>query len=176
MIKTFFFGILSILSSYFFGVDDLKVQHAEAIISATNPEIAIEGNLRFTQVENGETKMVLNISVPSKANESVAVHIHEHGMCGNGGGDAHGHWNPTGSAHGKWGEGEYHSGDIGNISLNAAGKGTYVLSTEKWSINGDEKTDITGKAIIVHTGTDDYTSQPAGNAGARIGCGVITLK
>jgi superoxide dismutase, Cu-Zn family len=47
------------------------------------------------------------------------------------------------------------------------------LETDRWSIGGDAQKDILGKAFIVHSGEDDYTSQPAGNAGNRIGCGVI---
>jgi Cu-Zn family superoxide dismutase len=47
------------------------------------------------------------------------------------------------------------------------------ISTDRWSIGGDTTKNIIGKTIIVHGGVDDYTSQPAGNSGERIGCGVI---
>ncbi|MGZ3991255.1 MAG: superoxide dismutase family protein, partial [Flavisolibacter sp.] len=56
------------------------------------------------------------------------------------------------------------------------GKGKLKLETDLWSIGGDPLTNILDKAIIVHSGVDDYTSQPAGNAGERIGCGVIKKK
>jgi Cu-Zn family superoxide dismutase len=122
--------------------------------------------------DNGKVKMKLDITVPKKANQSVAVHIHEHGSCGDMGKEAHGHWNPTKMNHGKWGSAAFHSGDIGNVSLNAEGKGTLELETDLWSISGTDSTkNILNKAIIVHGGVDDFTTQPTGNAGSRIGCG-----
>jgi Cu-Zn family superoxide dismutase len=86
---------------------------------------------------------------------------------------AHGHWNPTKVNHGKWGSSSFHSGDIGNVSLNGEGKGTMELETDLWSVGGDSTKNILNRAIIIHGGVDDYTTQPTGNAGSRIGCGVI---
>jgi Cu-Zn family superoxide dismutase len=148
---------------------------AEAVITGTKADTAVTGIIKFTQT-GGKVKMKLEIMIPQLANHTVAVHIHEHGDCGDAGKNAHGHWNPGGKKHGKWGSAEFHAGDIGNITLNAKGKGTYTLESTIWSIGGDVMTDILNKAIIVHSGTDDYTSQPAGNAGSRIGCGLIVKK
>lgn len=146
---------------------------AVADLSGTNPDTTVTGQVRFSE-SGGKVKMMLDITVPKKAGQSVAVHIHEHGDCGDMGKDAHGHWNPTNQQHGKWGEGSFHLGDIGNIDLNAEGKGTKELETDMWTIGGSDTTrNILNKAIIVHAGIDDYTSQPAGDAGSRIGCGVI---
>lgn len=152
------------------------IKKAKAIIEATNDSIQVSGLLTFTQQGNGKVKMQLEIKVPSKANKSVAVHIHEHGMCGNMGGDAHGHWNPTGTHHGKWGTASFHAGDIGNIQLDANGKGTFTLETDLWSIGGDSTKNILHRGIIVHGGVDDYASQPAGNSGPRIGCEEIVVQ
>lgn len=146
--------------------------HAEAVLSGTFPDTTLTGTVKFDQAE-GKVKMHLEISVPSKANKSVAVHIHEHGDCGDTAMHAGGHWNPTNANHGKWGSASFHSGDIGNVSLDADGKGTMDLETDLWSLGGDAKTNILEKTIIVHGGVDDFTSQPSGNAGGRIGCGVI---
>jgi Cu-Zn family superoxide dismutase len=132
--------------------------------------------LKFHELKEKGVKMELELLVPSKAGQSVAVHLHEHGMCGNAGGDAHGHWNPTGKAHGKWGEGQFHAGDIGNISLDANGRGKLTLVTDLWSIGGSEMTNIVGRGVIVHSGVDDYTTQPSGNSGPRIGCGAVVVK
>ena len=109
----------------------------------------------------------------TKAGKEVAVHIHEHGDCGNMGQMAHGHWNPGGAQHGKWGSGSFHAGDIGNIKLDSKGKGKLTLETDLWTLGGNASKNIIGKAIIVHGGVDDYSTQPTGNAGSRIGCGVI---
>ena len=158
------------------GVENKTSSSAEAILSGTQPDTTVTGTVSFNE-DNGKVKMKLDITVPKKANQSVAVHIHEHGSCGDMGKEAHGHWNPTKMNHGKWGSAAFHSGDIGNVSLNAEGKGTLELETDLWSISGTDSTkNILNKAIIVHGGVDDFTTQPTGNAGSRIGCGVINKK
>jgi Cu-Zn family superoxide dismutase len=149
---------------------------AEAAVTSTISDTTVNGSVKFSQEGDGKVKMDLELTIPQLANHSVAVHIHEHGDCGDAGKNTHGHWNPTSKMHGKWGTGEFHSGDIGNIVLDSTGKGTYSLETDIWSIGGNVQTDILNKAIIVHSGVDDYTSQPAGNAGSRIGCGLIEKK
>ncbi|MEO9003270.1 MAG: superoxide dismutase family protein [Ginsengibacter sp.] len=146
--------------------------HAHATISGTYSDTTVDGSASFDQMD-GKVKMVLNLTIPAKANKSVAVHLHEHGDCGDMGKGAHGHWNPTNKQHGKWGSDNFHSGDIGNVELDGQGKGSITLETALWSIGGDSTTNIINKAVIVHGGVDDYVSQPAGNAGDRIGCGVI---
>ncbi|WP_423148810.1 superoxide dismutase family protein [Rubrolithibacter danxiaensis] len=149
-------------------------KEAIATVTATQASTPGEGTVRFTQ-KNQSVEMKLDISFPSKAGKTVAVHIHEHGDCAEAGNAAHGHWNPTNTKHGKWGTGEYHLGDIGNVQLDQNGKGSLTLKTDKWSIGTGAANDIVGRGIIVHDGTDDYVSQPSGNAGSRIGCGPITL-
>lgn len=146
--------------------------HAQAAISGTYSDTTVQGSASFDKVD-GKVKMVLDLTIPAKANKSVAVHLHEHGDCGDMGKEAHGHWNPTNKEHGKWGSSSFHSGDIGNVELDAQGKGSLTLETDLWSIGGDSTTNILDKAVIVHGGVDDYVSQPSGNAGDRIGCGVI---
>ena len=154
-------------------MDTASANSAVAIISGTQPDTTVSGTVRFTE-ENGKVKMSLDITVPKKANQSVAVHIHEHGNCGDMGKEAHGHWNPTKVNHGKWGAESFHRGDIGNVDLNGEGKGTMELETDLWSISSSDTTkNILNKAIIVHGGKDDFKTQPTGNAGSRIGCGVI---
>ena len=149
---------------------------AVAELSATKSDTALNGTAKFTLQKGGKVKMDLWVSIPLLADHTVAVHIHDHGDCGAAGGNAKGHWNPTNKKHGKWGSAEFHSGDIGNVTLDASGRGTITLETDLWSIGGDMTTNILDKAIIVHSGTDDYVTQPTGNAGTRIGCGVIKTK
>ena len=105
-----------------------------------------------------------------------AIHIHEKADCSAADGTSSGgHWNPTMKPHGKWGATEgYHKGDIGNFEANEKGEGTISITTNEWCIGcGDETKDILGKAIIVHAGVDDFTTQPTGNAGGRVSCGGI---
>ncbi len=150
-----------------------KVNHAEAAISGTKSDTTVSGTAKFDADSNGKVDLVLEITVPKMAGKSVAVHLHEHGDCGDNGTMAHGHWNPTNAQHGKWGSGSFHLGDIGNVKLDGKGKGTIKVSTDLWSLGGDANKNVIGRAVIVHSGEDDFTTQPTGNAGSRIGCGVI---
>jgi Cu-Zn family superoxide dismutase len=152
------------------------VSNAEALITGTYPDTAVNGTATFETMSDGKTKMVLELTVEAKAGKSVAVHIHEHGDCGDNGKASHGHWNPGKAQHGKWGSASFHAGDIGNVKLNAKGKGTLTLITDIWTLGGKADKNIVGKALIVHGGEDDYTTQPTGNAGSRIGCGLIQGK
>lgn len=152
------------------------VSNASATISGTYPDTAVNGTATFETAADGKIKMKLEITVLAKANKSVAVHLHEHGDCGDNGKASHGHWNPTNAQHGKWGSGSFHSGDIGNVKLDAKGKGSITLTTDLWTLGGKADKNILGKAMIVHGGTDDFTTQPTGNAGSRIGCGLIQGK
>ena len=149
-----------------------NVTHAEAIIAGTKADTTVDGKITF-DTAGGKVKMMLDIAVPKLANKSVAVHIHEHPDCGDNGNASHGHWNPTHSKHGKWGVDSFHLGDIGNVKLNAEGKGTMELSTDLWTLGSDTLSSVLNRALIVHSGVDDYKTQPTGNAGSRIGCGVI---
>ena len=145
---------------------------AKAVIGSSN-DSGISGEAVFTQ---NDDQITLKIEIQGASPGLHAVHIHEHGDCSAPDGtSAGGHWNPTGTAHGKWGEGEFHLGDIGNINVGEDGMGSIELTTDLWEIGTGSDVDVVGKSIIVHAGADDFTSQPSGAAGARIGCGVIEL-
>ncbi|WP_299224611.1 superoxide dismutase family protein [uncultured Psychroserpens sp.] len=133
----------------------------------------VTGNVLFTQ-DQGVVTMIARLKGLSPGEH--AIHIHEKADCSSADGKSSGgHWNPTGQPHGKWGEATgYHKGDIGNFIANNEGNGNITKITDEWCIGcGDETKDILGKAIIVHQGTDDFTSQPSGAAGARVSCGGI---
>jgi len=145
---------------------------AKAVLNSTASNSPI-GTVKFYSIADGKIKMDLELDFPEKADSTVAVHFHEHGDCGNMGENTHGHWNPTKEAHGKWGSAAFHSGDIGNIKLDAKGHGSISVSTDRWNVIANDTKNIIGRGIIVHGGTDDYTTQPTGNSGPRVGCGVI---
>ena len=149
------------------------VNHAEATLSGTYADTTVSGTVKFDTDAAGKVIMTLDLTVPAKAGKTIALHIHEHGNCGDTAKLAHNHWNPTNTQHGKWGSASFHAGDIGNIQLDAKGKGTMSLATDLWTLGGQPAKNILGKSIIVHGGMDDYTTQPSGNSGTRIGCGVI---
>lgn len=132
-----------------------------------------EGSVVFKE-EDGIVTMTAVLGGLSEGTH--AIHIHEKADCSSPDGKSTGgHWNPTAQPHGAWGDATgYHKGDIGNFEADANGNGTITFSTNEWCIGCDDATkDITGKAIIVHQGTDDLKSQPSGAAGARISCGGI---
>lgn len=131
------------------------------------------GTAKFYELSDGMIRMDLEMNFASRADSNVAVHFHEHGDCGDMGMNTHGHWNPTKENHGKWGSAAYHSGDIGNIMLDNKGHAKISITTDRWSIKEGDLKNIIGRGIIVHGGTDDYVTQPTGNSGPRVGCGVI---
>lgn len=134
----------------------------------------ISGEVTFTE-ENGEVKMMASLSGLTEGEH--AIHIHEKADCSSADGKSTGgHWNPTFQPHAKWGaEGGYHKGDIGNFDADAEGNAIVEFETAEWCIGcDDENKNIVGKAVIVHQGVDDFTSQPSGAAGARVACtGII---
>lgn len=142
------------------------------IVFSSKSDSNVTGNATFTE-KNGAVTFTATMSGLTPGVH--AIHIHEKSDCSAAdASSAGGHWNPTFKKHGKWGIGEYHKGDIGNFTADANGNGTITLTTDEWCIGcGDETKDILGKGLIVHKGTDDFTSQPAGNAGARVACSAI---
>lgn len=104
-----------------------------------------------------------------------AIHIHEKGDCSAADAtSAGGHFNPSQQAHGRAGNDPHHGGDMDNIVADANGVARVDVRALGVSLGGGA-TDIGGRAVVVHAMPDDYTSQPAGNAGARVACGVIQL-
>ncbi|MFT3761552.1 MAG: superoxide dismutase family protein [Pseudoxanthomonas sp.] len=103
-------------------------------------------------------------------------HVHETGDCSAvDASSAGGHFNPTGSAHGRAGSTPHHAGDIDNIVAGDDGVAQVNVHLMGVTLGGGAANDIAGKAFIVHAAPDDYASQPAGNAGARVACGVIQV-
>ena len=136
-------------------------------------ESSVTGKVVFTQ-DQGIVTMIAVLSGLTEGEH--AIHIHEKADCSSSDGKSSGgHWNPTAEPHGKWGNTTgFHKGDIGNFNANASGRGTITKITDEWCIGcGDDTKDILGKAIIVHQGIDDFTSQPSGAAGSRVSCGGI---
>lgn len=109
-----------------------------------------------------------------KPNGTHAFHIHEKGDCSAAdASSAGGHFNPTSQPHGRASAPRHHAGDSDNLVANAEGTATVNAHFNGVALGGGASNDVAGKAIVVHADPDDYTSQPAGNAGSRIACGVI---
>ncbi|MBB1061730.1 superoxide dismutase family protein [Marilutibacter spongiae] len=105
-----------------------------------------------------------------------AIHIHENGDCSAvDASSAGGHFNPAGSPHGRVGQGAHHGGDMDNINANGEGVAQVNVHAEGVTLGGGAFNDVAGRAVIVHAAGDDYTSQPSGNAGKRVACGIIKV-
>lgn len=130
----------------------------------------VEGHATFTEVKAGTiVELVIEKAPPGWH----AVHVHEVGDCSaTDGSSAGGHFNPAGAAHGSPHAPEHHAGDLGNVWVDASGRGHHVILMPDLTVTAGPNS-VTGRALIVHAGPDDLTSQPTGAAGGRIACGEI---
>lgn len=107
---------------------------------------------------------------------SHGFHIHEKGDCSAvDASSAGGHFNPGAQPHGRAGHGAHHAGDNDNLVADASGVAHVNAHVAGVTLGGGASNDIAGRALIVHAAADDYASQPAGNAGVRVACGVIRV-
>lgn len=132
----------------------------------------VTGKVHFLQHKHGMVKVTGQIS-GLKPNSEHGFHIHEKGDCSSPDGtSAGGHFNPENTAHGKHGHPPQHAGDLPSLHANASGMAVVNYETNQISL-GSGTNNIANRALIVHADPDDYTTQPTGNAGARLACGVI---
>lgn len=135
---------------------------------------AARGTATFTETPAGLSVAIDAMGLPPGAK---GFHIHTVGKCeGPDFGSAGGHWNPTSHQHGKDNPAGPHMGDMNNITVMANGRGrmTAVIPNGKLRSGPTPLLDADGAAIMIHADADDYKTDPAGNSGKRIACGVIT--
>ncbi len=131
---------------------------------------------RLTLVPMGDGVHITGEIGGLQANSSHGFHIHEKGDCSAAdASSAGGHFNPAAKPHGRTGHGAHHAGDGDNLVADAQGVARVNAHFSGVSLGGGSANDIAGRALIVHANADDYSSQPAGNAGARVACGVIRV-
>ncbi len=144
------------------------------------------GTATFTNVDNGVT---VHVTIDGLPPGDHGIHIHQNGICDPNGTEpfesAGGHFNPDGSLHGAplLGTpgatpimGEEHAGDLANITVDASGHGEKEFQTDLFTLSGDAANslnDIDGSSIVIHADPDDLVTDPSGNSGDRIACGVI---
>jgi Cu-Zn family superoxide dismutase len=129
------------------------------------------GEVTFEQVGNKVrvTAQVIGLT----PNQEHGFHVHELGNCASGDGtSAGGHFNPYGKPHGASMTAERHAGDMPNLKADAKGRARVIVELDVITVTPGPAS-IVGRGLIVHAQPDDYTSQPVGNAGARMACGVI---
>ncbi|MBL8486292.1 MAG: superoxide dismutase family protein [Rhodocyclaceae bacterium] len=100
-------------------------------------------------------------------------HIHEAGDCSApDAASAKGHFNPGNKPHGRHGDMSHHAGDMPNLVADASGNARLTATMAQLSV-GTGNDGVIGRSVVVHADPDDYRSQPAGNSGKRVACGVI---
>lgn len=131
-----------------------------------------KGGIDFKQLADGSVQ--INGAIEGLSPGKHGMHMHDVGDCSdanNGFKKANNHMDLGHNHHGSATDG--HTGDLGNIYANDKGVSLFTMKTKKFSLEAGAKNSIRGKAIIIHSGADDEFTDPAGNSGARILCGVI---
>ncbi len=144
---------------------------AKAVIQSASGS-TLNGEAVFEETSGG---VKFTLTVKDGTPGTHAVHLHESGDCtAMDATSAGGHWNPMHEDHGnRKTSGQFHSGDIANLEIGEDGKGVLEMTAKDWTVGGSDSTSVIGRAVIIHASQDDFVSQPSGNAGARVGCGVV---
>jgi Cu-Zn family superoxide dismutase len=151
-------------------VSDSGITRAVAVLMSTQGN-NVGGIVTFAKVDDG---IHVVAHVEGLTSGKHGFHIHEFGDCSSpDGNSAGGHFNPEGNRHGAPEDINRHIGDIGNIEADKSGVAHLEWTDTQMSFEG--KDSIIGRGVIVHANEDDLKTQPTGNAGARVACGVIGI-
>jgi Cu-Zn family superoxide dismutase len=129
-----------------------------------------KGTVTFTQTGD---RVVVVAKVSGLAPGNHGFHIHEKGDCSSADGmSAGGHFNPLGKSHASPSSIDRHAGDMPMLTADSAGNAALTAELDVMTVGGGAA-DVVGKGVIVHKDPDDFKTQPTGNSGARVACGVI---
>ena len=130
----------------------------------------ISGTVTFTEVADG---VQIHADITGLTPGNHGFHVHEFGDCSAADASSAGaHFNPTNQPHAGPDAPERHVGDMGNVEADASGKAKLEYVDHQISLTTDERSAI-GRSVVVHAKADDLKTQPAGDSGGRIACGVI---
>lgn len=118
----------------------------------------------------------VRLATTSMAPGSYGAHVHMVGRCDAPGFESAGaHWNPGGRQHGRDNPAGAHLGDLPNLLVGSDGRGSieFVAAGARLAGGSNRLFDTDGAALVVHAAADDYRTDPSGNSGARIACGVL---
>lgn len=143
---------------------------AHAMAQIRTPDGADVGRATATEVSGG---LRLTLNVHDLGPGTHGAHVHTVGRCDAPDfASAGGHWNPSGAKHGSMSPQGPHEGDLPNLIVGADGRGTIGILLPGATMAGLLDTD--GSAIVVHAKPDDLMTDPSGNSGARVACGVFS--
>ena len=128
------------------------------------------GEATFEQT-GGKVRVVVFVQ-GLKPGQEHGLHIHEGADCSGDAMGAKGHFNPFGKPHGRFGGSDRHAGDLPPLKANNKGRANVQVDADIITVTSGPGS-IIGRALVVHAGPDDFKTQPHGNAGARLACGVI---
>ena len=129
------------------------------------------GQVKLTQ-SSGGVRLVGEVTGLTPG--AHGLHVHENGDCSAPDATSAGeHFNPRGKQHGGLGSSQRHGGDLGNINADSSGTAKIDVTARGISLAKNSSDGIAGRALVVHAQPDDGKSNPAGNSGARIACGVV---
>ena len=149
---------------------ETKVKDAIAVMNPTEGS-KVRGAVSFAKDGKG---VRISASIQGLSLGTHGFHIHEFGDCSSpDANSAGGHFNPTEMPHGGPTVDKHHAGDLGNIEADKSGDARLEVTVDSLSIEGPNS--IIGRSVIVHAQADDFKSQPTGNSGARVACGVIGI-
>jgi superoxide dismutase, Cu-Zn family len=129
-------------------------------------------------VQKGE-QVLIDARVDGLSPGMHGFHVHEKGDCSAPDAmSAGGHFNPHAAAHGDPGQAPHHAGDFGNLNADASGSAALKLAVPTKDLTLDKAAphSAVGKAVVVHADPDDLKTQPTGNSGKRLACGVVMLQ
>ncbi len=130
------------------------------------------GTVTFTKTSRG---VRVEVEMADLTPGEHGIHLHENGDCSApDGSSAGGHFNPAGMPHGGPASVRRHAGDFGNLVADSSGHAHLKFVEPLLTFDGPSS--IIGRSVVVHANPDDMVSQPAGNSGARVACGVIEKK
>jgi Cu-Zn family superoxide dismutase len=142
---------------------------AMALLVPTTNQTA-RGTVHFTDMNDGSTDVQVDLTaVPPGIH---GFHVHDKGDCSNDAQAAGGHFNPTSAPHGAPDAVSHHAGDFGNVTADEKGEVHTKFTTHSVTVKAGPLS-VIGHAVVLHGNPDDLTSQPAGNAGPRIACGIV---
>jgi Cu-Zn family superoxide dismutase len=158
---------------------DARMQHAFAVLR--DAAGATVGRATFSQGSSSDS-VTADISVAGLTPGPHGLHVHAVGSCEAAGtsafGAAGGHFNPSGRSHGLRNPQGPHAGDLPDLEVGGDGSGRLRVTTGRLSLTAGPSSllDQDGSALVIHAGPDDQVSDPAGNSGGRVACGVITTR
>jgi Cu-Zn family superoxide dismutase len=150
-----------------------KPKSAVATMVGTKGHESVKGTVEFMEMDGA---VMVTAKLEGLTPGDHGFHIHEKGDCSApDGASAGGHFNPSGHPHAGPDAAAHHEGDLGNLTAGADGKAEKTIHLKDVTL-GDGANSVIGKGFIIHDKADDLTTQPTGNAGARVACGVITAQ